>query len=143
MLAELLVGVLLALGCAYVVRALARGHELPVYAVGLFGAALVYLVFAFAAGASAGWLWVELGGLAFFGGFALFALRTSALFVGLGWGLHVLWDAALHGLLSPDIAPSWYPSLCAGFDLTLAVYIPWALHGRPAPSSARTRHAAS
>jgi len=130
LLAELAAGVVLALGLAWAVSRLAIGYEHYVYAVGLFGAAVVYLVFAIAGGASSTRLLVELGGVAFFGAYAYLAVGASPLLLGIGWGLHMLWDAGPHGVLAPGFAPIWYPGLCAGFDLALAAYLPLAYESR-------------
>lgn len=117
--AQVGIGILIALAVVIAVRTLARSYELHVYAAGLVVAAAIYLLAALSAAASASWLGLELGGVVLFGALAFFGLRTHPAFLGLGWCLHVAWDA----FLSADLVSPWYPGLCAGFDLVLGAYI--------------------
>lgn len=42
--------------------------------------------------------------------------------IGIGWGLHVLWDLYAHQIVSLESpAPSWYPGVCIGYDLVMLV----------------------
>jgi hypothetical protein len=119
----------------------ARARELLVYAIGLVVAALLYVAFALAAGRPE-WLLIEGGGVAFFAALSVLGLRGSPPLIGLGWALHMAWDAALHGYLAPGVAPDGYPTACAGFDLVLAIYVTWVFRGSRASGSAPTRRSA-
>lgn len=100
-------------------------NELRVYAVGLLVAALVYGVAA--ALRQPSMLPVEWLGVALFGAFAFVSLHRSTVLAA-GWALHVAWDLSFPSHHSGALVPYWYPWLCVGFDLSLAVYI---LRSRP------------
>ena len=91
---------------------------------GLIIAALVYVGFALFA-QNWEWLLIEIGGVLLYGTFAFLAKRFSVLFIGIGWGLHVLWDIFLHPNGHPGFVPEWYPGVCLGFDLVIASYFIW------------------
>jgi hypothetical protein len=91
------------------------------YAVGLLAAALMYVGFAAAGGASAGWLSLEIVGLAFYGGVAWAGVRRWPVLLALGWTTHAGWDVVLHlDGAGAAYTPTWYPWLCVSFDLVLA-----------------------
>jgi len=98
-------------------------RERQVYAVGLVVAAAIYVVFAFVWG-DLMWVAVEMAGISAYGLFAWLALRHAYFWVALGWGLHPVWDVALH-LFGPGhgVAPEWYAVACISFDLLVAGYV--------------------
>ncbi|HLM58449.1 MAG TPA: DUF6010 family protein [Pyrinomonadaceae bacterium] len=98
-------------------------RELKTYAAGLVLAALIYLGFAAAGGAALDWVALEAGGLALFTAAALPGVRGKARALALGCAAHSAWDLLLHGQAGAAFVPDWYPSVCAGFDLVLALYI--------------------
>ena len=98
-------------------------RELNAYAAGLVLAALIYLGFAAVGGAALGWMTLEAGGLALFSAAALLGVRGKVWALALGWAAHSAWDFLLHGQAGAAFAPDWYPAVCAGFDLALALYI--------------------
>lgn len=89
--------------------------------VGLAAAALIYLVFAIAAGGGM-WIPVELL-LAVSFSLMAFSTQRSALLLGVAWLLHVGWDAMHMCYLEAAVALAWYPPLCIGFDLVVAAYL--------------------
>lgn len=97
--------------------------ELRILAVGLAVAALVYVPLSLR-GAGGRWILGEAAGVVAFGAVALVAVRLgSARLLGLGWAVHVIWDAGLHlWPVRPWVGPE-YPFLCVGFDLLLAGYL--------------------
>ena len=117
----LLVGLLA--GAAFL-RFAAAGAEIARrrLSVGLVVAAFIYVAFAMAAFEST-WLFIEIVGVGIFTGFYFLANRLSVRWLSLGWGLHVLWDVALHTILNPDFVPRWYPPVCISFNLLVAGYI--------------------
>ena len=124
MLFQLAVG--LALGALLVVyvRRGRRAREAPVFAVGLIGAALVYIGFALAGGAPVRSLLLESLGVVPFALLAWLGLHRSQLWLALGWAAHVAWDLGLNwGPGAPSFVPSWYPVVCTSFDLLVAGYI--------------------
>jgi len=101
-------------------------------AVGLVIAAGIYVI----SGILADALPRELGGLLIFGGFAVMAVGRIPLFIIVGWLAHIGWDVlALFGITGHALAP-WYPPLCIGFDLALALML--ALSLRPDPYATAT-----
>lgn len=69
-------------------------------------------------------LTVELAGVGFFGALAIAGIRRPLLLAA-GWALHPLWDWFLHPMPATSWVPGWFPDVCVGFDLALAVYIGW------------------
>jgi hypothetical protein len=114
-----------AFGVAFVIVARRRKQgEYTIFAVGLLGAALIYLLFGFSRGANLDWLIIESLGIGIYGVFALLGLRYSLEWLAFGWALHPAWDAGLH--LVGGVAafvPMWYVVLCIGFDLVVAASI--------------------
>lgn len=86
---------------------------------GIAVAAFIYLLFAVAGAAPLRWLAIEAAGLAGYGAVAWLGLRRAAWLVGAGWAAHVAWDLG-HG--ASAFVPFWYPLLCIGFDVVLAVW---------------------
>lgn len=110
------------------------GTEQRVLALGLVVAALVYVVFALVGQPEARWHLVEAAGLVLFACLAWWGVRRDAIWLAMGWALHVGWDLGLHGA-AESFVPGWYPPLCVGFDLFVAGYI----LGRQASGWAVTR----
>lgn len=113
----LLLGVVLAVPYLRVGQRL-RGRRGRVWwAGGLVIAALLYVAFALAAGASGGALAVEVGGVLLYGVPAALGLRGHRGWLAAGWLLHPLWDLGLHG--AGGVAPEWYVWACLSFDLVV------------------------
>jgi hypothetical protein len=119
---EIIIGILLAIGFVfYAKRSKNYRAEKISYAIGLGVAAVIYVVFGFFS-SSNGWILTEFVGLLIYLPFAVLGVRFSGWFLCLGWLLHVAWDLALHNR-SLDFVPSFYPAVCLGFDILVAVYI--------------------
>ena len=109
-------------------------------------AALLYVWFALATHANAGWVAVELLGVGIYGYAALRGVRGSAWWLVAGWGLHPIWDVALH-YAGPgrSIAPEWYTTSCLTYDLMAAgiaaIAILIGTHLTDAPAQRPTRAA--
>lgn len=117
------IGALACLVFVLVARRAGWKREVRIYAVGLMVAALIYVGFAAVGGATLSWFALESGGLVLFSLVALLGLRKSVWFLSIGWAAHVAWDVLLHKTESVGFVPEWYPLVCIGFDLFLAVYI--------------------
>lgn len=115
-------GALLGAGFGLAARARAPTGEVRVLAVGLAVAALIYVGFAAAGAAQGRWVLVESAGLAAFAVLAWLGVRRSPMWVVAGWLLHVAWDVGLHRAGQTPFVPSWYPPLCVGFDLVVALW---------------------
>lgn len=119
----LLIGI--ALGVIFVVVAgKQKNSEQTILTVGLLVAALIYLIFGVAGGASFDWLVVETLGVGIYGTFALLGLHYSLWWLAFGWAIHPAWDAGLHFLGEAEaFVPMWYTVVCISFDLVVAVFI--------------------
>jgi hypothetical protein len=131
----LVAGVLATLPLIAWARRRSPRYQVKIYALGIAVAALIYLGFALSRG-GAERLAAEVAGreaaaLLAYGGIAILAARGRALLAALGWAAHSAWDL-MHLSAATAYVPSWYPSVCIGFDLALAVYIAVACGRRPA-----------
>lgn len=119
----LMLGLILAAMFILYTRQLDSQYEVHVMGSALLVAALIYVGFALVWGNSV-WLTIELGGVLAYGLFWLLAWRASYIWLAVGWGLHPLWDLALH-LFGPGhaVVPEWYAIACLSFDLLVAGYI--------------------
>jgi hypothetical protein len=119
-----LAGVGLALGTIYLARQWEPMTALRAYAVGLVATAAVYVALALVGRASSRWLAIEALGVALYGGLAWLGFRRWLPALALGWAAHVGWDLALHlGGPGGAFTPAWYPWLCLGFDLPIALAV--------------------
>jgi len=115
----------LILGSLFIViaRKLSPNGEKVFLAQALWIAALIYIGFALAWG-DMYWLGIESLGVLAYGIFAYLGYRYSAIWVGLGWLVHPLWDAVLHLYgAGHAIAPDWYVIACISFDVLVGAYI--------------------
>ena len=104
-------------------RRLSSKKEKDFLALSLLIAALVYIGFALISGSNY-WLGIEGIGVLVYGTFAFLGYRYAAIWVGLGWLIHPLWDAVLHLYGAGHvIAPDWYTVACISFDVVVGVYI--------------------
>lgn len=122
-LLQLLIGTLACLVFVLVARQAGQKREMILYAAALMIAALIYVGFAVAGGATVSWFIIESGSLVLFSLAALFGLKWSAWVLMTGWAAHAVWDVLLHKVLEVGFVPEWYPVVCIGFDLFLAGYI--------------------
>lgn len=107
-------------------------------ALGLVAAAALYVGFAVAARAGLVVAALEVAGLIGFGSMAWLGIRRTPRWLAVGWLMHVGWDVGLHPMTPDAYAPHWYPSLCVGFDLVVAVAI-WVHYRRRSVSSEPAR----
>ena len=75
-------------------------------------------------------VWTEALAALFFIGLALAGLGLSRWFIPSAFVLHAAWDALHHRVISTGL-PTWYPPLCAVFDLLFAaglvsIWLFWA-----------------
>ena len=122
MLIEIIIGILLAAICVFAVAKIYPNKDHAFWRVGLLLAALVYVVFALI-GKAWDYLPIELGGVLLYGIFVWFSKKHALYWLAAGWALHIGWDVFLH--TDPELAfvPSWYPGICLGFDIVIAIYI--------------------
>jgi len=99
----------------------ATARETGAWAAMLVLAALIYVGFALLGGVRGPWLWIELAGLLAYGAVAAAGYARWPALVGVGWLLHMAWDALVHGGTGVAHVPSWYIPGCLGFDLVVGV----------------------
>lgn len=121
MILWVVVGFGIALLCAFLLHLLSI-KQYPFWRVGLVIAALIYVGFALF-GQNWEWLPIELLGVLIYGVFFWLSKYISPYFIAAGWALHVLWDIFLHPGGHPGYVPTWYPPICLGFDLFMAIYL--------------------
>ena len=129
-LLQLALGVVLAVLFILFARWGDHRRELIIYGVGLIAAALFYVVFSTAGGASPRWIMIEAAGVAAFTLMVVLGLKVSPWFLSIGWAVHVFWDVLLHLVEPQAFVPHWYPMACISFDLTVAGYIAVRLRQR-------------
>ena len=101
-----------------------KPKEIPILAIGLAVAALIYLTFAIIEEANGSLLAIEIAGIAIYSLFSVLGLRYSKWWLMVGWMAHPLWDMGLHFAGNgAAFTPAWYPVACGSFDLLVAIYI--------------------
>jgi hypothetical protein len=119
---EIIIGILFAIAFIfYAKRSKSYRGEKISYAIGLSIAAVIYVILGFFS-SSSGWILTEFVGLLIYLPFAVLGVRFSGWFLCFGWLFHIGWDLVLHSQTLAFV-PSWYPAVCLGFDVLVAVYI--------------------
>jgi hypothetical protein len=119
--ASLLAGGVLGLATDAVVLALPRRQARLLAGATLAAAGGVYLGFAVADGRRSALL-VQTGELLGFTALAALAIqRDSPGLLGAGWLAHASWDALHYRGRGPTRVRSWYPLVCIGYDVAVAV----------------------
>lgn len=128
------VGVGLLLGALTVWLARRIKGERWVYTLSLIGLPLFYIFFALRSGdENTAFIEFFYGMLYLASGlvFAISRLKFSTYIVAALWLLHAVYDV-VHGHLVMNLGvPGWYPSLCLGFDMVIAVYLFWLARRLP------------
>jgi hypothetical protein len=118
----LLAGAVSAAGAVATIDRATPGQRRPLLAGGLLTAAAIYPL-ARRSRALGPALTRELTAMVAFGAVALVGLRqagpTGTRILAAGWAAHAVFDAA-HDCGEDSLIPSWYPALCAGYDLVIA-----------------------
>jgi hypothetical protein len=120
---SILAGVVLALGTVFLTRKLRPATAPQVFAIGLVATAFVYVALALAGRAGARWIGVELIGVALWRR-CMARLPTMAVAprVGMGGARRLGPGVHLRGA-GAAFTPAWYPWLCLGFDLPIAIAV--------------------
>ena len=124
MLVEIIVGIVLAACSVAIVAKVYPEKDHVVWQTGLLIAALIYVGFA-VVGQSWTDLPLELFGVILYGIFVFLSKKYTLYWLAIGWVLHVCWDVFYH--TEAAFVPSWYPGVCLGFDIMIALYILWLL----------------
>lgn len=124
MLIEIVLGIIIATISVFVAAKIYPKKDHAFWRSGLVIAALIYVIFALV-GDGLDYLPLEIGGLLLYGSFAYLSKKYALYWLAIGWALHVAWDVFLHSGAETAFVPSWYPGICLGFDIVLAIYIFW------------------
>ena len=132
---EIIIGIILAAAVVFAFRKMKDERFAKFFAGSLIIAALIYVGFAtfgvFIGEATANWILIEIGGFFLYSVFAYLGIKLSEWFLAIGWATHVLWDVGLHfGEATASFVPDFYPPVCIGFDLAIAVYIVYRFYFR-------------
>lgn len=120
MIFEILLGLVAAILSIWIVRQKYPNKDHRFWGTGLIVAAVIYVGFGLW-GRAWDWLPMELLGVGIYAAFAVLAKKHSLIWLVVGWALHIGWDLMVH----PGYVPSWYPGICLGFDIAIALYILW------------------
>ena len=120
MIVWLLLGVVLAGLNIGIAQSFRRDTQVRVFAVFLFLAAVIYLVFG--AFHDVQWVALEGAGVVLFSLLAWVGMRRPIV-LAVGWLLHAAWDGGLHLALEQPVVGPWLPLLCLPYDGILAGYL--------------------
>lgn len=129
MVLEIVIGIVIASLSVWLVSKIYPNKEHAYWRIGLIVAALIYVGFA-VYGKNWEYLPIEFGGFVLYGAFAWMSKKFNLMWLSIGWGLHILWDVFLHAGAETSFVPSWYPGICLGFDIVIAIYIFWVYKRR-------------
>jgi hypothetical protein len=109
------------LGTKLISRFVPSFREEVVYSLSLVGTAAQYVEWA-QAGGTASDIAMETGVFVFFASLAVAGLQCPEAVAG-GRFIHAGWDWILHPMPATAWVPTWFPDLCVGYDVLLALYI--------------------
>ncbi|WP_455221390.1 hypothetical protein [Kaarinaea lacus] len=115
-------GALLATGLLYLLKRFNHKSRLSISMLALLVAALIYVGLALLSH-NILFVTIEIIGLVLFLFMIGLGYFYSFWFIVMGWLMHVLWDIGLHPDQTAPYVPQWYPWLCVGFDIVMALYM--------------------
>lgn len=124
MVVELAIGIILAGLTILVIQALPSKIDNLFYAVALIIAALIYVGFS-SLSQNTTWIFTEILGVIIFSIIAFVGIKFSPWFLAMGWLIHPAWDLLLDNHNLTAFVPQWYPTVCIGYDIAIALYIAW------------------
>ncbi|BAY87587.1 hypothetical protein NIES267_71110 [Calothrix parasitica NIES-267] len=124
MLAELAIGITLAGLTVLVAQALPPEIHHKIYAVALILAASIYVGFSFSSQHNT-WIFTETIGVIIFSVIAFLGVKFSPWFLAMGWLTHPAWDLFIDNHKLNIFVPHWYPTVCIGYDIMIALCIAW------------------
>ena len=128
-LIEIVVGLVLAVGFSLFLNRLPDRRRHLLLGISLVVAALIYVAFAVVglglSTSDTSWVMVELGGVVLYSAFAYLGVRSSPVYLAIGWLLHIVWDTVVHS--GEAFVPAFYPAVCIGFDVAVAAYVIYLL----------------
>ncbi len=124
MLLELAVGITCAGLTILVIQAFPSNIHYKIYAVALIIAASIYVGFSFVSQNTI-WILTEIIGIILFSIIAFMGIKLSPWFLAMGWLIHPVWDLLIDNHSLTIFVPQWYPTVCIGYDIAIALYIAW------------------
>ena len=94
------------------------------YALALIIAASIYVAFSFLS-QNTTWIFTEIIGVIIFSIIAFLGVKFSLWFLAIGWLIHPAWDLLIDNHNLTAFVPQWYPMVCIGYDIVIALYIAW------------------
>ncbi len=70
------------------------------------------------------WILTEIIGVILFSIIAFIGIN-SPWFLAIGWLIHPVWDLLIDNHSLTIFVPQWYPTVCIGYDIAIALYIAW------------------
>ena len=71
------------------------------------------------------WILTELLGVIIFSIIAFTGIKLSPWFLAIGWLILPAWDLLIHNQNLTLFVPRWYPTVCIGYNILMALYIGW------------------
>ena len=124
MFAELAIGIIFAGLTILVVQAFPSRIHNNFYALALIIAASIYVAFSFLS-QNTTWIFTEIIGVIIFSIIAFLGVKFSLWFLAIGWLIHPAWDLLIDNHNLTAFVPQWYPTVCIGYDIAIALYIAW------------------
>lgn len=121
-LLEFITGITLAGLTIFLVQALPATIHRKIYAITLIIAAFIY-VFFYSFSQNTTWIFTEAIGGIIFSLISFIGLKFSPWFLVIGWLTHPLWDLLIDNHKLTPFVPHWYPIVCIGYDIAIALYI--------------------
>lgn len=125
---QIVCGVVLAFGVILLQYLIVPKRPVIFWSLALVIAALVYNAFVLAAAfddkdQSTRWHATEAVGVLLYGVVALLGITYSGVWTAAGWAAHPAWD--VWHMLTPGAThvPEWYPGVCIGFDVIVALWV--------------------
>jgi hypothetical protein len=124
MLIELAIGIIFAGLTILIIQAFPSRIYDTFYAAALIIAASIYVGFSFLSQNTI-WIFTEVTGVIIFSIIAFMGVKFSLWFLTMGWLIHPAWDLLIDNHNLTIFVPQWYPTVCIGYDLLMALYIGW------------------
>jgi hypothetical protein len=115
------IGAALALATILCARLVGFDRDRACYPLLLIAIALLYVLFAAQGDARAAW--VETPVALAFAVLAVLSYRTSTGWLVAAYLLHAGWDVTHDVWVSNAGVPAWWPGLCVGYDVVIALYL--------------------
>ena len=124
MLVQLGIGIIFAGFTLLVIQAFPTRIHNNFYAIALIIAASIYVAFS-SLSQNTIWIFTEVIGVIIFSIVGFLGVKFSPWFLAMGWLIHPAWDLLIDNHNLTVFVPQWYPRVCIGYDIAIALYIAW------------------